>query len=94
MRNRLGGSPVEALAPVMDHARGLVSRMPGILQRMYEMTLRGVAWWRVEIRRSRAVQYATVVVVIAIIILITWFFQHRPSRPSTPWQKLQRKFGL
>ena len=92
VRDRTGSSgPVEAFAPVMDHARGMLSRMPGILQRMYEMALQGIAWWRVEIRRSRTVQYATGVAVIAIIIIFGWFLQHRPS---TPWQKFQRKFGL
>jgi len=91
MRNRLGGSsPSEVVAPVMDHAREILSTMPGIFHQGYDMTLQGIAWWRVEIRRSRMVQYATAIVVIAMIIGLGWYLH----RPSTPWQKLQRKFGF
>jgi len=91
VRGRLGSSsPSEAFAPMMDHARGALSKMPGIFHRSYDMALQGTAWWRVEIRRSRTVQYATAAVVIAAIFFIVWFVHHRPS---TPWQKFQRKFG-
>jgi hypothetical protein len=49
----------------VDNARGL-------LQRGAELALRGFAWWQVEVRRSRAVQYATVAVLIALIALLVW----------------------
>jgi adenylate cyclase len=91
MRSRLGGRiPADAFGPMMDSARGLVSRMPNVLHQGVAMTMQGTDWWRTEVKRSRTVQYATVIAVIVLVILITWFFQHRPS---TPWQKFLHKLG-
>lgn len=93
VRDRLQASTAsQVLAPVADHARGLVEQLPGRLQRLRELLERGWSWWRVEVRRSRTVQYATAIVVIALVALLAWAILK--PKPETPWQSFQRKLGL
>jgi hypothetical protein len=68
----------------------MLAKMPGALHQGFAMTRQGTDWWRTEVRRSRTVQYATVMAIVALVILIVWFFQHRPS---TPLQKFLHKLG-
>ena len=84
VRARLGSTlPSDALAPAVDHARGLVEKAG-------DMTLRGFSWWQVEVRRSRTVQVATVVVLAALVALLIWAFTPR----QTPVQKFRRSLGF
>ncbi len=84
VRDRLGSSlPGEALAPAVQHARGL-------LEKAGEMTLLGFSWWQVEVRRSRTVQYVTIAVMIALVALLIWALTPR----QTPIQKFRRSLGL
>ena len=84
VRDRLGTSlPIEALAPAVEHARGLAEKAGTI-------GLRGFAWWQVEVRRSRAVQIATVVALAALVALLIWALTPR----QTPMQKFKRSLGF
>jgi len=84
VRDRLGSAlPTEALAPAVDHARGL-------LVKAEDVTLRGFSWWQVEVRRSRTVQIVTIVVLIALVALLIWAFTPK----QTPVQKLRRSLGF
>jgi len=76
--------PTDALAPAMDQAQGLLVKALVALTQAF-------AWWKVEVRRSRLVQYVTAFVIVALIIYLVWAVNHRPA---TPWQKLHRKLGL
>lgn len=91
VRARLGSAQV--LEPVITQARGIAEKLPGALQRGADTTLRGVSWWRHEVRRSRTVQVITIGVIIALIALIVGGIKQR-QRPATPWQKFQRSLGL
>ena len=84
VRDRLGSAiPSQALAPVVEHARGLS-------QKGSDLALRGFAWWQVEVRRSKTVQYATIACLIVLIGLMVWAFWPR----QTPMQKFRRSLGL
>ena len=94
VRDRLqAGTASQVLAPVADHARGLVDRLPGQLDRLRALLVRGFGWWRVEVRRSRTVQYATAIVACALLALLAWALLSKP-KPATPWQQFQRNLGL
>ncbi|MHB8846439.1 MAG: adenylate/guanylate cyclase domain-containing protein [Nitrospirota bacterium] len=83
VRGRLNSAiPSQALAPAIEHARGLATKGS-------ELTLRGFAWWQVEVRRSRTVQYATIAALI-IIGLMIWAFWPK----QTPMQRFRRSFGF
>ncbi len=75
----------QPLAPVMAHARGFFTQARDAL-------LRGIAWWRIEVRRSRAVQVATVIVLIGLVIIAAWAL--KPRHTATPLERLQRSLGL
>jgi class 3 adenylate cyclase len=84
VRDRLG--PViasQALAPVVEQARG-------VAQKSSDLALRGFAWWQVEVRRSKTVQYATIACLIILIGLMVWAFWPR----QTPMQKFRRSLGF
>lgn len=81
VRDRLGSA--EALAPAVQHARGL-------LEKAGELALRGFSWWQVEVRRSRTVQVVTIAVMIALVALLIWALTPR----QTPMQKFRRSLGL
>lgn len=84
VRQRLGSSlPVDALAPAVQHAARL-------LEKAGDISLRGFAWWQVEVRRSRTVQIATIVVLAALVALLIWTFTPR----QTPLQKFRRSLGF
>jgi adenylate cyclase len=84
VRDKLGAAiPSPALAPAVEHARGL-------LQQGSDLALRGYSWWQVEVRRSRAVQYATLAGLIVLIALLIWAFTPR----QTPVQKFRRTLGF
>jgi hypothetical protein len=92
VRDRLGRlAPGQVLTPAMDQARDLLGRTPGMVERVFAELVRGYAWWRAEIRRSRAVQYGTAAVVIGLIVLFVWLYNRKPS---TPWQRFRRDFGF
>lgn len=75
--------PSQALAPVVEHARGLS-------QKGSDLALRGFAWWQVEVRRSKPVQYATIAVLVILIGLMVWAFWPK----QTPMHKFRRSLGL
>jgi len=84
VRDRLGSAvPTDALAPAVEHARGM-------LEKAGDMTLRGFSWWQVEVRRSRAVQIVTIVVLAALVALLIWALTPK----QTPVQKFRRSLGL
>jgi len=84
VRDRLGSViTVEAFAPAVEHARGLA-------QKSTDLTLRGFAWWQVEVRRSKQVQYATIAVLVILAGLLIWAFWPR----QTPMQKFKRSLGF
>lgn len=84
VRDRLGSAlPGDSLAPAVQHARGL-------LENAGDLTLRGFAWWQVEIRRSRAVQIATIAAMVALVALLIWTLTPR----QTPIQKFRRSLGF
>jgi len=84
VRDRLGSViTVEAFAPAVEHARGLA-------QKSTDLTLRGFAWWQVEVRRSKQVQYATIAVLAILAGLLIWAFWPR----QTPMQKFKRSLGF
>jgi len=84
VRDRLGSViTVEALAPAVEHARGFA-------QKSSDLTLRGFAWWQVEVRRSKTVQYATIAALIVVTGLLIWAFWPR----QTPMQKFRHSLGF
>jgi adenylate cyclase len=84
VREKLGSSlPVDALAPAVQHAAGL-------MEKAGDIGLRGFSWWQVEVRRSRAVQIATIVVLAALVALFIWALTPK----QTPVQKFRRSLGL
>jgi class 3 adenylate cyclase len=84
VRDRLGSAlPSEALAPAVQHARGL-------LEQAGNLALRGFSWWQVEVRRSRTVQVVTIAAMIALAALLIWALTPR----QTPLQKFRRSLGL
>ncbi len=84
VRNNLSaGIPVEAA----------VTRAQGLLMRSREALAQGFAWWKIEIRRSRAVQYGTALMALILIVAMVWAVAHK-SRPATPLQRLHRTLGL
>ena len=90
---RVRGNPsvlasLEVIGPAREHAQNL---MLSLLHHMRELVSPGLAWWRKEIRRSRAVQVGSVIVLIALILLMAWALK---PKPATPWQKLHRALGL
>jgi adenylate cyclase len=87
VRDRLGSTLTsQALAPAVDQAWGL-------LQQGSNLALRGFSWWQIEVRRSRAVQYATLGVLIVLIALMIWAITPRHT-PVTPMQKFKRSLGF
>jgi hypothetical protein len=84
VRDRLGPAiSSAALAPVVEHARG-------VAERGSDLALRGFAWWQVEVRRSKPVQYATIAALIVLAGLLIWAFWPR----QTPMQKFRRSLGF
>jgi adenylate cyclase len=81
--NLVAAIPSPALAPAVKRVRGL-------LQQGSDLALRGYSWWEVEVRRSRAVQYATLAGLIVLIALMIWAFTPR----QTPVQKFRRTLGF
>lgn len=79
------------IAPAVEHAKDLLEKTPTWLERFFVKAIQAFEWWRTEVRRNKTVQYATVAVIAAIIILIIWS-SHR--KPSTPWQRFKRDFGF
>ncbi len=84
VRNRLAVvNPADVFAPAKEHAQNL-------LVAGSDAALRGYTWWRTEVHRSRAVQVATVIVLIAAIWFTVWALRPKP----TAWQKLHRSLGF
>jgi adenylate cyclase len=89
VRNKLSlVLPMRVLSPAMSHAQGFLSIT---LRQGIASLSRFFGWWREEVRRSRAVQYGTMIVLMGLIWLMYWALK---PRPSTPWRKLQRALGL
>jgi adenylate cyclase len=89
VRNKLSVVvPTEVLSPALDHARG-ISR--SVLHHTGEALLTAYSWWQTEVRRSRAVQVGTVIVLVALIWFAAWALK---PKPATPWQKLHRSLGF
>ena len=84
VRQKLGSSmPVDALAPAVEHARGL-------MEKAGDISLRGFAWWQVEVRRSRTVQIATIAILAALVALLIWALTPK----QTPVQRFRRSLGF
>ncbi|HSM93916.1 MAG TPA: adenylate/guanylate cyclase domain-containing protein [Anaeromyxobacteraceae bacterium] len=93
VRDRLQASAAaQVLEPVAAHARGLVEALPARSRELQGRLARAWDWWRVEVRRSRAVQVATLVALVALA-LVVWAAWPKPE-PATPWQRFQRDLGL
>jgi class 3 adenylate cyclase len=80
--------PLQVLRPAQEHAQNLLL---SVLHHMRELLSQGLAWWRMEVRRSWPVQFGTVIVLVELIWFMVWSL--RP-KPATPWQKLHRALGL
>ncbi len=90
VRDKISG-PV--LAPVMDHAQNVLSKLPDVVAQGTESASKGFSWWKSEVRRSRTVQYITIAAVIVLIFLLIWAIKARSHR-QTPFQKIQKTFGF
>ena len=89
VRDRLSGpSTLQALGPAVS---GVLEKAPGVLHQGADTARRGFAWWQTEVRRSRAVQYGTLIVIAAVIIVAIWYFNHKPA---TPVERFRRSLGL
>ncbi len=75
-------------------ADAALSQAQGVLTKSLEAAANGVVWWRTEVRRSRAVQAATAIVIILLIVLLVWGVKARHKVKLTPMQKFQRSLGL
>ncbi len=86
VRGRLAaGIPADA---AMTHAKG-------VAMKYFESAAQGFSWWRTEIRRSRAVQYATALLAILLVFSMVWAVKHTFKPQSrNPIQKLQRSLGF
>ncbi len=91
VRDRIGPGPV--LAPMMDHAQNMISKLPDVLACGSEKATKGITWWKDEIRRSRLVQYGTVVVVILLILALVWAVKPKPRRLN-PIEQIERVLGF
>lgn len=89
----LGLNPVRNKLAVSIPAEAAVSHAQGVLNKSFEMTVQGFSWWRIEVRRSRTVQYATVVLAIALIVFLVWAVKPK-HKQLNPIQKIQRSFGF
>jgi len=68
-----------------------VAEVQGWLRKGTDSTKQAVSWWRTEVRRSKAIQYTTVLAAIVLIIFLAWVLK---PKPATPWQKFQRSLGI
>ena len=82
---------VQAMSPVAQHAQGGMAVLLDLVRRIFLFLREGYEWWRVEVRRNRTVQYGTLVIIAAVILLGIWIYNRKPS---TPWQKFQRQLGF
>jgi adenylate cyclase len=89
----LGLNPVRNKLAASIQAEAAVSHAHGVLNKSFEMTVQGFSWWRTEVRRSRAVQYATVLLAIVLIIFLAWAVKPK-HKQLNPIQKIQRSFGF
>lgn len=76
-------------------AEAAVTQAHGMLVKSFEATGRGFDRWKEGMRRSRAVQIGTALLVIAAIVFTVWAVKHKSKpKPLTPLQKLQRSLGM
>jgi hypothetical protein len=74
----------------MTQAQNALSKLPGVVQQSAETASRGFSWWKIEVRRSRGVQYGTIILAVLLIISLVWVAKSKPRKQLTPLQKLQR----
>lgn len=92
VRDLLGkGVPAQMLEPAMGQARKGAAVLLTIAGHLFALAVQGYDWWRVEMRRSRVVQYTTIAVIVAVIALVYWL---NKRQTATPWQRFQRQLGL
>ena len=92
IRERLAsGGGMQFLEPVAARARGVLAQSPARLRQARGLVARGWDWWRVEVRRSRAVQIATAIAIVAVILLLAWALK---PEPETRWQRFHRSLGF
>jgi hypothetical protein len=60
------------------------------MEKAGDLSLRGFSWWQIEVRRSRTVQVATIVVLAALAAMLIWALTPR----QTPMQKFRRSLGF
>jgi adenylate cyclase len=89
----LGLNPVRGKLAVGPPAEAAMSHAHGVLNKFFEMVVQGFSWWRTEISRSRAVQYATALLAIALVIFLAWAVKPK-HRQLNPIQKIQRSIGF
>lgn len=76
-------------------AEAAVTQAHGMLVKSLEATGRTFDRWKEGMRRSRAVQVGTALLVLVAIVFTVWAVKHKPKpKPLTPLQKLQRSLGL
>jgi class 3 adenylate cyclase len=83
VRDGIGTDIPYTLAPSVAYARKL-------FQRGVDMTLQSFTWWQTEVRRSRTIQYLTIALLIALVVMLIWIFTPR----QTPMQKFMRSIGF
>jgi adenylate cyclase len=90
VRDKIGSG---SIAPVMDHTQNVLSRLPDFVAYGSESATKGFAWWMSEVRRSRAVQYGTIIVVVLLILVLVWAIKPKP-RKLNPLQQIERSLGF
>ncbi len=76
-------------------ADAALSQAQGAMQQSLETATRGLDWWKNEIRTSRAVQIATVLIVVALIAVLVWMIKPKhKSKPLNQIQKFERSLGF
>jgi hypothetical protein len=92
VREQLGRTvPGQVIGPVAEHAQGAIGIVADVLRRLGVFLREGYEWWRVEVRRNKAVQYGTIIAIAGCIVLFLWLYKRKPS---TPWQRFKSDFGF
>ncbi len=83
VRNKLSVAIPANVKPSLTGAQGFFLTL---LNHGMELALRFYEWWREEVRRSRAVQYVTILILIALVWFTVWALKPKPV-PVSPLKK-------